>query len=117
MHGWFDGIKSVHPMTIEERRDCIAVARGRKAADTVLRNARVVNVFSHEIYLADVAIRGDRIAGIGPQGAYDGQEIIDCGGHYLVPGLIEAHTHVEDSLLVPGEFARPGRTWYHNLYQ
>ncbi|GHO58272.1 adenine deaminase [Ktedonobacter robiniae] len=103
---WFDGVKSVRPLTIEERRDCIEVARGLKVANTVFRNARVVNVFSHEVYRADVAIIGDRIAGIGPEGAYDGQEIIDCEGHYLVPGLIEAHTHVEDALLVPGEFAR-----------
>jgi adenine deaminase len=90
----------------EERRALIQVARGQRPADLVLRNGQVVNVFTNEIYPADVAIFAGRIAGIGPRGAYGGAREVDLGGHYLCPGLVEAHTHIEDSLLVPGEFAR-----------
>jgi adenine deaminase len=89
-----------------ERRSLIQVARGNRPADLVLRNAQLVNVFSNEIYAADVAIYQKRIAGIGPTGSYSGAREVDLGGHFLVPGLVEAHTHIEDALLVPGEYAR-----------
>src|SRR5215813_2037131 len=90
---------------LEERRALIEVARGKRPADLVLRNAQLVNVFSNEIYEADVAIAGRCVAGIGSHGAYSGAREVDLGGHYLAPGLIEAHTHIEDALLVPGEYA------------
>jgi len=88
------------------QRDLIQVARGKLPADLVLRRGRVVNVFTNEIYPADVAVFGGRIAGIGAPGAYGGTLEIDLGGQYLCPGLIEAHTHIESTLLTPGEFAR-----------
>lgn len=87
-------------------RELIRVARGLAPADLVLRNAQLVNVFTNEIYPADVAIVGGRIAGIGPRATYGGRHEVDLGGHYLTPGLVEAHTHIESSLLTPGEFAR-----------
>ncbi|GLV53366.1 hypothetical protein KDH_02210 [Dictyobacter sp. S3.2.2.5] len=93
-------------LSAAERRAFIQIARGKQAAESVFRNCRVVNVFSNEVYEADVAIAYGRVAGIGRPGTYTGVKSIDCGGHYLVPGLIEAHTHVEDALLVPGEFVR-----------
>jgi len=83
--------------------DLIAVAAGRSPADMVLRNGRVVNVFSHELQEADVAIVGDRIAGIG---RYEGRKVIDLKGRYVCPGLIDAHVHIESSLLSVPEFAR-----------
>ncbi len=83
--------------------DLIAVSAGRSPADLVLRNGRVVNVFSHEIQEADVAILGDSIAGVG---RYDGRKIIDLKGRYICPGLIDAHVHIESSLLSVPEFAR-----------
>lgn len=83
--------------------DLIAVAAGRSPADVVLRNGHVVNVFSHEIQEADVAIVGDRIAGIG---RYEGRKVIDLKGRYVCPGLIDAHVHIESSLLSVPEFAR-----------
>jgi adenine deaminase len=89
-----------------ELRERIAVARGKRPAEIVFRNGKVVNVFSNEVYAADVALYAGRVAGIGAPGSYHGDTEIDLGGHYLVPGLIEAHTHIEDALLVPGEFAR-----------
>lgn len=93
-------------LSTAERRTLIQVARGKHPADLVFRNGRIVNVFTNEIYEADVAVWKGYIAGVGPQGAYNGERVIDLEGQYLVPGLIEAHTHVEDALLVPGEFAR-----------
>ena len=83
--------------------DLIAVAAGRKPADVILRNGRVVNVFSHEIQEADVALVGDRIAGIG---SYEGRKVVDLKGRYVCPGLIDAHVHIESSLLSVPEFAR-----------
>ena len=90
----------------EERRAFIQVARGKQPADMVFRNGQVVNVFTSEVYTADVAVHGGMIAGIGPSGAYQGQQVVDLKGQYLVPGLVEAHTHIEDALLLPGEYAR-----------
>jgi len=102
---------SAHPLadrsaSFEQLRQRIQVARGKQAADLVFRNGRVVNVFSNEVYEADVAVHHGRVVGIGPRGAYSGIREVDLGGQYLAPGLVEAHTHIEDALLVPGEFAR-----------
>src|SRR5215813_13867018 len=82
----------------------IDVAAGRRLADLVLRGGQVVNVFSGEIYPADVAILGDRIAGVG--GGYTGRDTIDVAGQFVCPGLIDAHVHIESSLLSVPEFAR-----------
>ena len=91
----------------DERRALIQVARGKAPADLVLRNARLVNVFSNEIQPADVAIYQDRVAGVGAPGSYgSAAREVDLKGQYLAPGLIEAHTHIESALLTPGEFAR-----------
>src|SRR4030042_2611919 len=82
----------------------ISVARGERPAELVLRNARIVNTFTGEIERGDVAIYGDRIAGIGN---YDkAKEIIDLHDTYLAPGLINGHTHIESSLLHPAQYAR-----------
>lgn len=86
------------------RRRLIDVAAARQPADLVLRNARIVNVYTGEIVEADVALAGDRIAGIGR--GYTGAEDVDLAGAYLAPGLIDAHVHIESSLCTPPEFAR-----------
>ncbi len=90
-------------MTDNHLRDVIDVAAGRKPADIVLKNAKVINVVSHEIYEADVAILGDRIAGLG---TYDGKTTYDLKGRHVCPGFIDAHVHIESSLLSVPEFAR-----------
>ncbi len=89
--------------------DLLAVARGDRPADLVLRGGRLVDVFSGEIHRADVAVAGSRIAGLWrPRvgSGYRGGEEIDLGGRYLCPGLIDAHVHIESSLVTPSEFAR-----------
>ena len=82
----------------------ISVARGEIAADLLLKNARIVNTFIGEIEQADVAIYGDRIAGVGDYGK--AKEIIDLQGRFLAPGLINGHTHIESSMLHPARYAQ-----------
>ncbi len=81
----------------------IKVARGLEPADLVLKGGQVVNVFSGELELVDLAISGDRIAGLG---RYQGHEEVDVTGCYLAPGLIDPHLHVESSMVAPPELAR-----------
>src|SRR5689334_3086207 len=90
----------------EELKSLLAVARGDAPADLVLKGGQVVNVFSGEVYQAEVAIEGERIAGISPTGGvYRGREAIDLQGDYIAPGFIDGHVHIESSLLLPAEFA------------
>ncbi len=84
--------------------DLLAVARGEVPADLVLKNARLVNVAGGEVHDADVAIAGGRVAGLAP-GAR-GERQVDLGGRFVAPGLIDAHVHIESSLVPPAEFAR-----------
>jgi adenine deaminase len=85
-------------------KELISVARGEIPADLLLKNARVVNTFIGEIEQADVAIYGERIAGVGDYGK--GKEIIDLQGRFLAPGLINGHTHMESSMLHPARYAQ-----------
>lgn len=81
----------------------IAVARGQIPADLILTNARIVNVFTGEIELGNVAICGNYIAGIGDY--TQAKETIDLKGKYLLPGLINGHVHIESSMLDVGQYA------------
>ncbi len=93
-------------MNNAERTDpgLIAVARGDEPADLTLTNARVVNVFTREIRHAAVSVFKGRIAGVGEP--LDAAETVDLGGAYLAPGLIDAHMHVESTMMQPREFVR-----------
>lgn len=84
-----------------ERR--IAVARGDEPADLILRGGRVFDLITGTMMPGDVAICGDRIAGIGD---YHADRVIDVTGLVLVPGFIDTHLHVESSLVTPFEFDR-----------
>jgi adenine deaminase len=83
---------------------CLPLARGDEPADLVLENGRVINVFTGEIMEAEVAVAGERIAGVG--GDYTGRRHIDLEGRYVCPGLIDAHVHIESCMVTPPEFAR-----------
>jgi adenine deaminase len=87
----------------DQLRSRIRVASGKKKAALVLKNARVVNVFTSEIIEGDVAIQDGIIAGIG---TYEGEQEMDLQGQYLAPGLIDAHMHLESAMVAPAEFAR-----------
>lgn len=82
----------------------ISVAKGDSPADLVLENARVVNVFTGEVETGNVAIYDGRIAGVGDY--HQARQVIDLGGRYLAPGLINGHTHIESSMLDIGQYAR-----------
>jgi len=84
-------------------KELISVARGEIPADLLLKNARILNTFIGEIEQDDVAIYGDRIAGVGNYGK--AKEIIDLQGKFLAPGLINGHTHIESSMLHPARYA------------
>ena len=81
----------------------LAVARGDEPADVVVRGGRVLSVFTREWLDVDVAIADGWVAGLGE---YDGVEVVDASGRYVVPGFIDAHMHLESSKLLPDEFAR-----------
>ncbi|HEX3817393.1 MAG TPA: adenine deaminase [Chthoniobacterales bacterium] len=81
----------------------LAIARGEAPAETVFKNVNLVNVLSAEIYLTSVAVADGRVVGLGD---YEGQETIDLEGAYLAPSLIDAHFHVESTMLTIPEFVR-----------
>src|SRR5512136_587121 len=86
--------------SLEER---IKVASGEGKADLLIKNGRVVDVFSGQIEKKDVAIFGDTIVGFGD---YRAKKIVDVKGDFLCPGLIDGHVHVESSMVTIPEFAR-----------
>lgn len=81
----------------------IAVAAGREKADLVLKNAKYLNVFSNEFLCGDIAVANGLIAGVGK---YDGKTEIDVSGKFVLPGFIDAHIHLESSMVTPAEFAK-----------
>ena len=83
-------------MLLGTLRQQIAAGRSIVIADLVLKNARIINVFTNEIEKADVAISGGKIVGIG---TYNGKSEVDLHGHYVCPGLIDGHIHIESSML------------------
>lgn len=81
----------------------IAVAAGREKADLVLKNAKYLNVFSNEFLCGDIAVANGLIAGVEK---YDGKTEIDVSGKLVLPGFIDAHIHLESSMVTPAEFAK-----------
>lgn len=86
------------------QEEFIEVALGEKKADLVLKNAKIVNVLTEEIYESDVAIVKGRIAGVEKE--YQGEKEIDLKGAYLTPGFIDGHVHIESSMMLPHRFAQ-----------
>ena len=84
--------------------DRLAAARGDVAADLVLRNGQLVNVISGEIYPTDIVIHDRHVVALGA--GYVGEREVDLAGKFVTPGLIDAHVHIESSLVTPPEFAR-----------
>jgi len=84
-------------------KERIRIASGEGVADLLIKNGRVVDVFSGQIEKKDVAIFGGVIVGFGN---YRARETIDVKGDFLCPGLIDGHVHIESSMLTVPEFAR-----------
>jgi adenine deaminase len=89
------------------RAELVAAARGAVELDLVLAGVRYLNVFTGEVYDADVGVFDGRVAHVEPRpGRLSGREVLDRAGLWAVPGLIDTHVHVESSMLEPVEFAR-----------
>ncbi len=86
-----------------KKRRVIDVAAGREKADLVLKNATYVNVFSGTLETCDIAVAEGLVAGLG---SYQGQQEVDMTGKIVCPGFLDAHIHLESSLVSPAEFAR-----------
>ena len=89
--------------------ELIQVALGQKPADIVIKNGKLVNVITHEVYETEIAIANGKIASIGPvpAGAVGPDtQVIDAKGMYLAPGFMDAHIHIESSMLSYTEFAK-----------
>ena len=81
----------------------IRAARGDTPADVLLTNARIVNVFSGEIQPGSIAIKDGVIIGLG---GYTARETVDLQNGFVAPGFIDAHVHIESSMVCVPEFAR-----------
>lgn len=81
----------------------IQVASKQADADLVIKGGTIVNVFTGEPMKGDIAIVDGMIVGIG---SYEGKEVVDASGKWIVPGLIDGHVHIESSMLTPQEFAK-----------
>ncbi|MBQ9616665.1 MAG: adenine deaminase, partial [Selenomonadaceae bacterium] len=88
---------------MRNRAHLIETALGQRKADLVMKNAEIFISHTGEFLRGDLAIVDGRVAGIGE---YDGTEVYDCTGRFLVPGFINAHLHIESSMLSPQEFAK-----------
>jgi adenine deaminase len=99
-----DPAQAQHNMWKWKWRRRVAVAQGQYPAQLVLRNARFVNVFTEELIEGDIAIESGYVAGIGTYP--DALETIDLGGAIVAPSFIDAHIHLESSLLWVPEFTR-----------
>lgn len=84
-------------------KNIIKYARGDKPVDLVLANARIINVFSGEIFDGDIAVAHGYIVGFG---AYTANKTVDLDGRFVAPGFIDAHVHIESSMTGITEFAR-----------
>ena len=91
------------------RERLIQTALGEKKPALVLKNARIINVFTGEILPGDIAVTDGRIAGVG---AYEnGEETVDLGGAYVAPGFIDAHVHIESSMVTPPAYCAEALRW------
>ena len=89
-------------LTQPRKKKVLSAAAGLKPAELVLKNASFVNVFTSEVQVADIAICCGIIAGIG---SYHGFQELDMAGKVVVPGLIDAHMHIETSMVSPAQLS------------
>lgn len=88
---------------MDKLTDFISAAKGELEVDLLLKGGRIVNTRTMEIYPADVAVYDDTIVGFGD---YKAKKVVDVAGKIIVPGFIDAHVHVESSMVAPASFAQ-----------
>ena len=89
---------------LNKKLHVVEVAAGRQKADLVLKNATYVNVFCNQLSRGDIAVASGLIAGMGEH--YEGEIEVDMSGKLVLPGFVDAHIHLESSLVSPKEFAK-----------
>lgn len=90
--------------TLDELQRVVDAAAGRVPGDLLLRDARVLNVFSGQIETLDVLVAGPLIAAVGDLATAEADEVVDLGAAHLAPGLIDGHVHIESSLVTPARY-------------
>jgi len=90
-------------MNKSELKQLIDVAAGREKADLVIKNSKIVDVYSGKVVKGDIAIKDGIIAGIGD---YEGETEVNAKGSYAIPGLIDGHVHIESAFVTPEEFGK-----------
>lgn len=88
---------------LAEKKLLVEAATGVKKADLVLKNADFYNVFTRRIEHGDIAVTAGKVVGIG---SYDGEKELDLTGKLVAPGFVDAHIHLESSLVSPAQFAK-----------
>ena len=96
---------------IQELKRQLEAAGGQRKADLLLKNLQLVDVYTGEIRPASISIYDKHIVAIDPDPSVEAQEVIDCGGQYAVPGFMDAHVHVETTLLTPEALAEVIVPW------
>ena len=96
----------VEQQEVENLKELIEAAQGKRPATLLLKNCRLVNVYSEEVYETDIAIYQNRIASITKGAVSEAEEVIDCEGCYAMPGFIDPHMHVDTTMLWPTELAK-----------
>lgn len=91
-------------MDTETLQKRIEIARGVRPADLVIKNCKIIDVFTPRIYEGEIAISDGVIAGV--TGPYEGKKVVDAGGRYACPGLIDSHIHIESSYTTPEELGK-----------
>jgi len=81
----------------------LKVAKGEMLADLIIKNAKVINVFSKTVDVGNIAISDGVIVGVGD---YSGKKEVDALGYYIAPGFIDGHVHIESSMLIPSNYAK-----------
>ena len=89
---------------VQRKQRLVRVSLGQEKADLVLKNADYVNVFSGEICHGDIAVANGLVVGMDAH--YEGETEVDVSGKIVAPGFIDAHIHLESSLVSPASFAR-----------
>lgn len=88
---------------VSEIKETIDIASGDRKVDCLLKNAKVINTFSGDIYKTDIAVNNGKIIGFG---SYPARKVYDLKGSYVCPGFIDGHVHIESSMVKIPEFAK-----------
>lgn len=91
---------------VQQLAENIQASQGKMEADFILRNAQVADVFTLTWKNADIVVKNGQIVALDTQNRFIAHDEEDAEGHYVIPGLMDGHIHIESSMLTPSEFSR-----------